>query len=724
MSDPARGLKQFKDLTELSPATLQVVESLGFKETTPVQAAVIPLFCGNKDVAVDAATGSGKTLAFVLPIVERLRRLEEPMRKHQVGAIIVSPTRELSRQIFNVALPFLDTVPGLTRQLLVGGTDPAEDILRFREQGGHVLVGTPGRIDDVLKRCPLMDTRRLEVLVLDEADRLLDMGFRTQLDAIMARLPKQRRTGLFSATQTEAVQALARAGLRNSVRINVAVSVAPNQQGAPQKGNKHIPSETGAAAHEATQKTPTQLQITYTITELNERLPQLVQFLRVHAKAEKIIVYCLTCACVDFYALALTRLGPKLLPKVQVKALHGRMKQSVRESTLEAFIKLPAGVLLATDLAARGLDIPEVQWVVQVDAPQDPSAFVHRVGRTARAGRSGAALLYLSPHESSYVDFLKLRSVPLVPSPQLEGAPAEVGSLLRTEAESDREFMEAGTRAFVSYVRGYKEHHCRFIFRVQDLSLGRLASSLGLLRLPHMPEVKKALMAQPSGGSAGCLEHFSPSPVDIEAVKFKDKAREKQRQKVLKERAQQAAEAGAAASSRKHARTDKRSKPETPHQSGERLTAAVRRKLQAQDEAKELAAEYALLRKVKSGRMSERAYEVATGLAAASSGSGDDVDDDGSLEESGKQPYDGDEGGVCDKAAGTGIASGRSQGQTAGKVINGRSEHHSCKEGRHGGVSQPVAESNQLQLKQKARLHKLKRKKGKGKKKGQKSIPS
>ncbi|KAF5839103.1 DEAD-domain-containing protein [Dunaliella salina] len=695
MPEPAMQLKQFKDITELSPATLQVVESMGLKETTPVQAAVIPLFCGNKDVAVDAATGSGKTLAFVLPLVERLRKLEEPMRKHQVGAIIVSPTRELSRQIFNVALPFLDTVPGLTRQLLVGGTDLAQDILRFREQGGHVLVGTPGRIDDVLKRCPLMDTRRLEVLVLDEADRLLDMGFRTQLDAIMARLPKQRRTG------------------------------------APKSSNAS--SASGNVAHEATQKTPSQLQISYSVTELDERLPQLIQFLRVHGKAEKVIVYCLTCACVDFYALALTRLTPKLLPQVQVKALHGRMKQSVRESTLESFIKLPAGVLLATDLAARGLDIPEVQWVVQVDAPQDPSAFVHRVGRTARAGRSGAALLYLSPHETSYVDFLKLRNVPLVPSPQLEGAPAEVGSLLRAEAESDREFMEAGTRAFVSYLRGYKEHHCRFIFRIQDLSLGRLASSLGLLRLPHMPEVKKALMAQPSGGSAGCLEHFSPSTVDIDAVKFKDKAREKQRQKVLKERAQQAAEDGAAASSRKQARTDKRAKPETQHQPGERLTAAVRRKLQAQDEAKELAAEYALLRKVKSGRMSERAYEVATGLAAASSDNDDNDDDDdgddGSLEGGEKQHYDGDEVGVCNKAAGTSTASSSIQNQaaekdrsgrdsiTAGKVGNGRLEQQGCKEEQHGGVNQSVAGSNQLQLKTKARLNKQKRKKMKVKKK-------
>lgn len=120
----------------------------------------------------------------------------------QVGAIIVSPTRELARQIHVVAEPFIASVPGLTSMLLVGGTDPTQDVATFKDQGGNILIGTPGRIDDIMKRCSSMDTKRLEVLVLDEADRLLDMGFKQQLDAIMSRLPKQRRTGLFSATQT------------------------------------------------------------------------------------------------------------------------------------------------------------------------------------------------------------------------------------------------------------------------------------------------------------------------------------------------------------------------------------------------------------------------------------------------------------------------------------------------------------------------------------------
>ncbi|EFN51762.1 hypothetical protein CHLNCDRAFT_139706 [Chlorella variabilis] len=160
----------------LANEVLKVLEKQGFTEPTPVQEATIPLFCGNKDVAVDACTGSGKTLAFVLPVVERLRRLEQPLRRNQVGAIIVSPTRELARQIFDVAQPFVATVAWLQALLLVGGTDPAVDVAAFKEVGGHVLVGTPGRLDDIMQRCTTMDLRTVEVLVLDEADRLLDMG--------------------------------------------------------------------------------------------------------------------------------------------------------------------------------------------------------------------------------------------------------------------------------------------------------------------------------------------------------------------------------------------------------------------------------------------------------------------------------------------------------------------------------------------------------------------
>ena len=208
----------------LRAESLAVLAAQGFERATPVQAATIGLLAGNKDVAVEACTGSGKTLAFVLPLVEILARQETPFRKHSVGGIIVSPTRELAKQIYDVAVPFLNTVfthggveetkaRRVAAMLLVGGTDAAADAKRFAEVGAVALIGTPGRLDDVMVRCKAMDLKRVELLVLDEADRLLSMGFVKTLNAIIARLPKQRRTGLFSATQTDETEELARAGV-------------------------------------------------------------------------------------------------------------------------------------------------------------------------------------------------------------------------------------------------------------------------------------------------------------------------------------------------------------------------------------------------------------------------------------------------------------------------------------------------------------------------------
>ncbi|GFR50915.1 hypothetical protein Agub_g13233, partial [Astrephomene gubernaculifera] len=684
MAPRPSGPKKFSELDCLSPETVNVLTSLGFHTTTPVQEATIPLFCGHKDVAVDACTGSGKTLAFVLPVVERLRRLEEPLKPHQIGAIIISPTRELAKQIHGVAEPFIASVPHLKAMLLVGGTDPAQDVAAFKAHGGHVLVGTPGRIEDILKRCPAMDLRRLEVLVLDEADRLLDMGFKAQLDAVMGRLPKQRRTGLFSATQTEAVQELARAGLRNPVRVNVAVAAVAQQQqqqgkekggkegkqkGAEKKAAADEEGEEDAGAEVAQQKTPNSLSIQYVLCEPDEKIPQLVRFLALHGPHRKVIVYALTCAAVDHLALVLPRLPH--MRGVRLRALHGRMKQAARERELEAFRNLPAGALLCTDLAARGLDIPDVHWIVQLDPPQDPAAFVHRVGRTARMGRAGSALVLLTPAEEPYVEFLRLRKVPLTEGAQLppsvltppaataaaaasagsadgcsdpasepaagkagkgggkEGSKAanssqgnhnhhnnsgavvstatpEVLAALRAAAERDREVMERATKAFVTYVRGYKEHHCKFIFRLQDLNIGRLATGLGLLRLPKMPDLKKPLG----------LDCFTPSAVDPASVPYKDKAREKQRQKALQQRQADAAARGVSSAAAAPA-AKRKAAPEQPEA---RLPAAKRRQLQQIDEAAGLNMEYSLLKKLKRGKISQHQYEVAMGLASDSEG--------------------------------------------------------------------------------------------------------
>lgn len=215
---------------------------MGFPEMTPVQASTIPLFLKNKDVVVEAVTGSGKTLAFLIPLLERLGKVSsEDVRRGDVLAVIISPTRflrpgnpvltsrELASQIFSVLKGFLDVLPEdlvsvLSAGLLIGGTSPvASDLAMIKSKQPTILIGTPGRLHDIITMSRL-NMKALEVLIMDEADRLLDMGFRESLSGILQCLPKQRRTGLFSATMTEAVSELVRTGLRNPVRIVVKVT--------------------------------------------------------------------------------------------------------------------------------------------------------------------------------------------------------------------------------------------------------------------------------------------------------------------------------------------------------------------------------------------------------------------------------------------------------------------------------------------------------------------
>lgn len=240
----------------------------------------------------------------------------------------------------------------------------------------------------------------------------------------------------------------------------------------------------------------------------------------------KTIVYCMTCACVDYWGTVLPRLPA--LRHLPILPLHGKMKQPAREAALARFTQLQAGVLLCTDVAARGLDIPGVDSIVQLDAPQDPKAFVHRVGRTARMGRQGASMLYLLPEEDAYCDFLRLQGVPLQEAPPLTPPmPTPLTEQLRGFAQGDRAVMEKGLRAVVSFVRAYKEHHCNFIFRWKELPLGRLAMGFGLLQLPAMPELKR----KPSLGAG----FVAVRDLDLEAICYKDKGRQKQRQQSIKE---------------------------------------------------------------------------------------------------------------------------------------------------------------------------------------------
>ncbi|SAM01604.1 hypothetical protein [Absidia glauca] len=398
----------------LSDEILEQLTLMGFDTMTPVQAGAIPLFMKNKDVVVEAVTGSGKTLAFVIPIIEKLLRREDPLKNHEIGAMIITPTRELAQQINTVFNLFVQDHPRsdqLKLGLYIGGTTTLQqDILHFNKTQPRIMIGTPGRLEEMLmKSNKLVNTKELEVLVMDEADRLLDMGFSQQLNHIIAQLPKQRRTGLFSATMTDAISSLVKAGLRNPVRVVVKV------EDLSSKGN--------------TQRTPASLEISYGICDADQKWTQVIRLLETELDqpegARKFIIYVATCACVDYFFKLLKR-SPSLAA-YDIHSLHGQMDTKRRSATYTHFTQLPPAVpaiLLCTDVASRGLDIPDVDYVIQVDPPQDPKAFTHRCGRAARAGRKGkATVLLCRGREEAYVEFLKLRKIPLLPKmPELKNS--------------------------------------------------------------------------------------------------------------------------------------------------------------------------------------------------------------------------------------------------------------------------------------------------------------
>jgi len=516
----------------LSPSILTFLSKppYNFPTSTPVQTTTIPLFLTHHDVFVRAVTGSGKTLAFLIPCVEMILRRTSLLKKNQIGALILEPTRELARQTYNVCCdlckevgmndPLLlvggggDTKRGAANSSSSGGGAVSFDLQTFAKKQSDVLIGTPGRVEDVLTRYDNIDVSELEVLILDESDVLLDMGFEVTLTSILSRLPRMRRTGLFSATNTSGVKRLCvKSGMRNPVVVDVAIS-------AVDKGGRSSNSQDLASNNKKQQQqaTPSTLTNYYIISPLDEKLSRLVSFLTQHSD-EKVIIFFLTCACVEYYSTVLKQI--KLPCKgYTYEALHGKLVQKRREKAMERFREVKStdnnkvgSALLCTDVAARGLDVPDVSWTIQFDAPVDPSSYVHRVGRSARAGRSGNSLVFLTRKEESYVDFLRLRKVPVKeldndqvckpPSEEEEDAdeaiedsdkktskskpsdnttstekriiesaagsdvfvPDVLPSIRKLLVLNDRDVLEKGTKAYTSYIRAYKEHQCGFIFR-------------------------------------------------------------------------------------------------------------------------------------------------------------------------------------------------------------------------------------------------------------------
>ncbi|KAG9121868.1 ATP-dependent RNA helicase dbp4 [Ceratobasidium sp. 392] len=440
----------------ISNATKRGLKKAFYTTMTDIQAKSLPISLKYRDVLGAARTGSGKTLSFLIPVLEILHRRKWGPQDG-LGALIISPTRELAIQIFDV-LCAIGGGHSFSAGLVIGGKNLKDE--RDRLSRMNILVATPGRLLQHMDQTVGFECDNLQLLVLDEADRILDMGFAKALNAIVGHLPKERQTLLFSATQTESVQQLARLSLKEPVHVGV--------------------REDGA---EGSGATPKNLEQHYAIVPLNRKLDALFGFIKTHLQS-KALVFMSSCKQVRFVFETFC----KLHPGIPLMHLHGKQKQTKRLDIFQKFAASKHAFLFATDVAARGLDFPAVDWVLQLDAPEDADTYVHRVGRTARYERKGQSLLFLCPsEEEGMVAALKAKGIDVQPIKIKESKLASLENSLQKFAFEDPDIKYLAQRTFVSYVKSiYLQKH-KLIFQVDKLPLEEFATSLGL---PGTPKVK------------------------------------------------------------------------------------------------------------------------------------------------------------------------------------------------------------------------------------------
>lgn len=456
---------QFKDMP-ISSKTLAGLTASHFMVMTDIQRRTLPLALAGKDVLGAAKTGSGKTLAFLIPVLERLYR-EAWTAQDGLGAIVLSPTRELAVQTFEV-LRKIGQKHGFSAGLIIGGKDLKAEKEVISKM--NILIATPGRLLQHMDQTSNFVWDNLQVLVLDEADRILDLGFSKTVDAIIKQLPRSRQTLLFSATQTSDVAALARLSLK-----------------APSSVSVHA---------EQNSATPDKLKQTYLVCPLPEKLDRLFSFIKANLNA-KVLVFLSSCKQVRFIYESFCNLQPG----IPLTCLHGKQKQFKRMEIFSDFCKKKAAVMFATDIAARGLDFPAVDWVVQVDCPEDVPTYIHRVGRTARYEADGNALLFLLPSEAPVMlESFEKAKIPIGPHyPKVAQGKAPLApskyiikSKLQALCSSNPEIKYLGQKALVSYIRSVHLQSNKTVFKVDGLPLDEFASSLGLPGTPKLRFVAKS----------------------------------------------------------------------------------------------------------------------------------------------------------------------------------------------------------------------------------------
>uniref|UniRef100_A0A803TAY5 ATP-dependent RNA helicase n=1 Tax=Anolis carolinensis TaxID=28377 RepID=A0A803TAY5_ANOCA len=488
----ANEIVRFSDFP-LSKKTLKGLQEAQYRMVTEIQRQTIGLALLGKDVLGAAKTGSGKTLAFIVPALEILYR-QQWTSTDGLGVLIISPTRELAYQTFEV-LRKVGKNHDFSAGLVIGGKDLKQEADRIHNI--NILICTPGRLLQHMDETSYFYASDLQMLILDEADRILDMGFADTMNAIIENLPKKRQTLLFSATQTKSVKDLARLSLKDPEYVWV---------------------------HEKAKfSTPATLEQNYIVCELHQKISMLYSFLRSHLN-KKSIVFFASCKEVQY----LFRVFCRLRPGLPILALHGKQQQMKRMEVYTDFVRKKSAVLFATDLAARGLDFPAVNWVIQFDCPEDANTYIHRVGRTARYKEGGEALLVLiKSEENGMIQQLSQKKVPINKIKINPEKLVDIQKKLQSFLAQDQELKERAQRCFVSYLRSVYLMKNKEVFDVFKLPIAEYALSLGLAVAPRVRFLQKVQnkMLENEPKKEGSLQrteqpeegaHFSVSNEDVE----------------------------------------------------------------------------------------------------------------------------------------------------------------------------------------------------------------
>jgi len=452
---------------KVSAHTLKAIKEMGYTHMTEIQAQSIPPLLEGRDILAAARTGSGKTLGFLIPAIELIYKLKF-MPRNGTGVMILSPTRELAMQTFGV-LRELMQFHSHTFGLIMGGADRKTEAAKL-SKGVNILVATPGRLLDHMQNCPDFIFKNVQCLVIDEADRILDIGFEEEMKQIIRLLPKKRQTMMFSATQTRKTEDLARISLKGE----------PLYVGVDDK---------------QTEATSAALEQGFVVSPADKRFLLLFTFLKKNRK-KKVMVFLSSCMSVKFHYELLNYVD---LP---CTCIHGKQKQSKRTETFFKFCNATEGTLLCTDVAARGLDIPLVDWIVQYDPPDDPKEYIHRVGRTARGeGGTGHALLILRPEELGFLRYLKQAKVPLNEYEFGWNKIANIQPQLEKLIEKNYFLNKSALLAYKSYVAAYAAHSLKSVFDINALDLKAVAKAFGFTVPPRVDLRVSASKKSARGGN-------------------------------------------------------------------------------------------------------------------------------------------------------------------------------------------------------------------------------